>query len=59
MDRGMGTRQHRDREGMLRWKVEENSDVWVPHVSEMREGKVRGNLVHTRIHSLIYICKWA
>jgi hypothetical protein len=55
----METRQHRDREGMLRWEVEDDPDVWVPHVGEMREGKVRGNFVHIRIHSLIYVCKWA
>jgi hypothetical protein len=54
MDRGTGTRQHHDREGMLRWEVEDDPDV-----SEMREGKVRGNLVHTKIHRLICVCKWA
>jgi hypothetical protein len=55
----METRQHRDREGMLRWEVEDDPDVWVPHVSEMREEKVRGNFVHIRIHSLVYVRKWA
>jgi hypothetical protein len=59
MDRGTGTRQHHDREGMLRWEVEDDPGVWVPHVRDMREGKVRGNLVHTKIHILICVCKWA
>ena len=46
-------------QGLRRQEVEDDPDVWVPHVSEMRETKARGNLVHTRIHSLQSACKWA
>jgi hypothetical protein len=34
------------------WEVEEDRDVWVPHVSETREGMSKGNLVHTNIDPL-------
>jgi hypothetical protein len=40
-------------------EVEDDPDMWVPHVSEMKERKVRGNIVYTRIHRLYYACKWA
>jgi hypothetical protein len=41
--------------GGERWQeVEETTDVRVPHVSEMREGKIKlssGNIVHTNIRT--------
>jgi hypothetical protein len=44
---------------LLRREVEDDPDVWVPHFSEMRKRAKKGKLVHTRIHSLHYTCKWA
>ena len=32
-----------------RKKVEEEADVWAPHVSECKQGRSRGILGHTKI----------